>query len=72
MIDGRADVGVARQRDGALGDGGEQRVADGDRLDADHVAQAAGEEHARQGHDERLELEVVDDQPIRQPQTALR
>ena len=47
-------------------------VADRDRLDADQVAEPAGEEHAGQRGDERLDVEVVDDQPHQQAEQRCR
>jgi hypothetical protein len=43
-----------------------EALVDRDRLDRDHVAHAAGEEHRRQRGDERLDAEVVDHQPDEQ------
>ena len=64
------DREVAAERDARDRELHERRVGDRDRALADDVAEAAGEEHRRQGGDERLHLEDVDHEADEQPEHA--
>ncbi|MNP36948.1 hypothetical protein D3C76_1303700 [compost metagenome] len=53
----------ARQRNFGLGNGGIEGIINRNRINADYITQAAGQEHSRQCYNERLNLEIMDDRP---------
>ncbi|MNN68080.1 hypothetical protein D3C81_1837600 [compost metagenome] len=60
---------IARQLDLRLGRRRVKGIIDRNRVDADDVAQAAGQEHPRQRHDKRLNVEIMNRRPHRRSES---